>query len=129
MKNTKFQTFFDTNYQHPSWIPVENQLRRKDFFLLGFLLCSFRGRFLIGYGYLVILPLLLWIWQSVLGVAAPASWWASPWPALILAGVFFVLEAVTLVASSGERHGLPAVKDALFVVLYAVLLIVTVKST
>jgi hypothetical protein len=88
-----------------------------------------RGRFLIGYGYLVVLPLLLWIWQSVLGVAAPASWWASPWPALILAGVFFILEAVTLVASSGERQGLPAAKDALFVVLYAVLLIVAVKST
>jgi hypothetical protein len=87
-----------------------------------------RSRFLIGYGYVVVLPLLLWIWQSVLGVAAPASWWASPWPALILAGVFFVLEAVTLVASSGERQGLPAAKDALFVVLYAVLLIVAVKS-
>jgi hypothetical protein len=87
-----------------------------------------RGRFLIGYGYLVVLPVLLLIWQSVLGVAAPASWWASIWPFLILAGVFFVLEAVTLVASSGERQTLPAVKDTLFVVLYAVLLIVAAKS-
>jgi hypothetical protein len=87
-----------------------------------------RGRFLLGYGYLVVLPVLLLIWQSVLGVAAPASWWASIWPFLILAGVFFVLEAVTLVASSGERQTLPAVKDTLFVVLYAVLLIVAAKS-
>jgi multidrug transporter EmrE-like cation transporter len=50
------------------------------------------------------------------------------WPFLILAGVFFVLEAITLVSSDGERQALPAVKDALFVVLYAVLLIVAVKA-
>jgi hypothetical protein len=87
-----------------------------------------RGRFLIAYGYLVALPVLLLIWQSVLGVAAPASWWASIWPFLILAAVFFVLEAVTLVASTGARQTLPAIKDTLFVVLYAVLLIVAAKS-
>jgi hypothetical protein len=87
-----------------------------------------RGRFLLGYGYLLVLPLLLLIWQSVQGVAPAASWWASAWPFLILAGVFFVLEAVTLVASSGERERLPASKDALFVLLYFVLLIVAVKS-
>lgn len=89
---------------------------------------AMRGRFLLGYGYLVVLPLLLLIWQSVLGVAAPASWWASIWPFLILSGVFFILEVVTLMASSGERQTLPAVKDAVFVVLYAVLLIVAAKS-
>jgi len=89
---------------------------------------AMRGRFLLGYGYLVVLPLLLLIWQSMLGVAAPASWWASAWPFLILAGVFFILEVVTLVASSGERQTLPAVKDTVFVVLYAVLLIVAAKS-
>jgi hypothetical protein len=42
--------------------------------------------------------------------------------------VFFVLEAVTLVSSTGERQTLPAIKDALFVVIYAILLIVAVKS-
>jgi hypothetical protein len=47
---------------------------------------------------------------------------------VILAAVFFVLEAVTLIASSGERQTLPAVKDAIFVLAYAVLLIVAVKS-
>jgi hypothetical protein len=89
---------------------------------------AMRGRFLLGYGYLVVLPLLLLIWQAVMGVAGPVSWWASAWPFVILAGVFFILEAVTLVASSGERQTLPAVKDAVFVVLYAILLIVAVKS-
>jgi len=87
-----------------------------------------RGRFLVGYGSLVVLPLLLLIWQSVQGVPAPASWWASVWPFLILSAVFFVLEAVTLVASSEEQQTLPAIKDALFVVLYGVLLIVAAKS-
>jgi hypothetical protein len=89
---------------------------------------ALRGRFLLGYGYLVVAPLLLLIWQSVLGVAGPASWWASAWPLVILAAVFFVLEAVTLIASSGERQTLPAVKDAIFVLAYAVLLIVAAKS-
>jgi Co/Zn/Cd efflux system component len=89
---------------------------------------TMRGRFLLGYGYLVVLPFLLLIWQTMLGVAGPASWWASVWPFLILAGVFFILEVVTLIASSGERQTLPTVKDAVFVVLYAVLLIVAAKS-
>jgi hypothetical protein len=89
---------------------------------------AMRGRFLLGYGYLVVLPLLLLIWQTMMGVAGPASWWASAWPFLILAGVFFILEVVTLVASSGERQTLPTVKDAVFVVLYTILLIVAAKS-
>jgi hypothetical protein len=89
---------------------------------------AMRGRFLLGYGYLVVVPVLLLIWQAALGVAGAASWWGSMWPFLILAGVFFVLEAVTLVASTGERQALPAVKDALFVALYAVLLVVAAKS-
>ena len=72
--------------------------------------------------------MLLLILQSLQGVAAAASWWATMWPFLILAGVFFVLEAVTLVSSSDERRTLPAVKDAVFVLLYAVLLIVAAKS-
>jgi hypothetical protein len=89
---------------------------------------AWRGRFLLAYGYLVLLPLLLFIWQSVQGVAAAASWWASIWPFLILAGAFFVLEIVTLISSTGERQTLPAIKDAIFVVAYAVLLIVAMKS-
>jgi hypothetical protein len=87
-----------------------------------------RGRFLVGYGYLVIVPLLLLIWQIVVGTLAPASWWGTMWPFFILAAVFFVLEAITLVASSGERQTLAAVKDSVFVLLYAVLLIIAAKS-
>jgi len=87
-----------------------------------------RSRFLVGYGYLIVLPLLLLIWQTMQDVPAAASWWASIWPFLILAGVFFVLEIVTLVSSSDERQTLPAVKDAVFTVAYVVLLVVAVKS-
>jgi hypothetical protein len=87
-----------------------------------------RARFLAGYGYLVIAPLLLLIWQAVTGTPAPASWWGTVWPFLILGAVFFVLEAITLVASSGERQTLAAVKDTLFLLLYAVLLIVAARS-
>jgi hypothetical protein len=87
-----------------------------------------RGRFLISYAYLIALPLLLSIWQTMLGGAPPISWWASPWPFLVLASVFFILEAITLVASTAERQTLPAIKDTLFVVLYAILLIVAAKS-
>lgn len=87
-----------------------------------------RGRFLVGYGYLVVLPLLFLVWQSVEGIAGAASWWASVWPFLILAAVFLVLEIVTLISSTGERQTLPAVKDAIFVATYAALLIVAAKS-
>ena len=87
-----------------------------------------RSRFLVGYGYLVVLPLLLLIWDSVQGVVASSSWWASMWPFLILACVFFALEVVTLVSSTEERQTLPATKDAVFVLIYAILLIVAVKS-
>jgi len=71
---------------------------------------------------------LLMISDAFLGVAPTASRWASVWPFLIVAAVFFVLEVVTLTSSDGEKQTLPAVKDALFVVIYAILLIVAVKS-
>jgi hypothetical protein len=87
-----------------------------------------RSRFLVGYGYLVVLPLLVLIWDAVQNVAVAASWWGSVWPFLILTGVFFVLEVITLVTSTPERQTLPALREALFVVIYAILLIVAVKS-
>jgi hypothetical protein len=86
------------------------------------------SRFLFGYGYLVVLPLLLLIWNAVQGVPDAASWWASIWPFLILAALFFVLEAVTVVVAAGGRQTLPAIKDTLFVLLYAVLLIVATRA-
>jgi hypothetical protein len=83
-----------------------------------------RSRFVLGYGYLIILPLLALIRDAIQGTPAPASWWATIWPFLILAVVFFVLEIITLVSTSDERGAVPAVKDALFVLLYAILLII-----
>jgi len=90
-----------------------------------------RSRFLAAYAYFVVAPILLLIWRSMVGVAVPPdlSWWSSVWPFFILGTVFFCLEIVTLLAAGPtERHGLPAVKDAAFVLLYAILLIVSAGS-
>ncbi len=90
-----------------------------------------RFRFLVAYGFLVLLPILLWIWRFVLEVAAAEelSWWSTIWPALILAAVFFVLEGISLVASANpERQLIPALKDALYFILFAVLLIVAIPA-
>ena len=88
-----------------------------------------RGRFLLGYGYLVVLPVLLLIWQSVAGrcrgrrPGGPRCGRSSSWPACSS-----FLRPSRSFHPTGERQALPAVKDALFVVLYAVLLIVAAKS-
>jgi hypothetical protein len=90
-----------------------------------------RLRFLAGYGYLVLLPLLLLIWRTIQGVATPAdlSWWASVWPFLVLGVVFFLLELISLFASrQAEQPVLAALKDGLFVLLYAILLIVAART-
>ncbi len=89
---------------------------------------SARSRFLVGYGYLIVVPLLLLVWQAVQGIAVPVSWWGSVWPFLILTVIFFLLEVVTLISSAGERQTLPALKDSLFVLLYAILLIVAIGA-
>jgi len=85
-----------------------------------------RVRFLAAYGYLVVLPLLLLMWRTVTGVAAPggAAWWGSVWPFFVLAAIFFVIEILMLLGDSPERQMIPTVKDAIFVVLYAILLII-----
>ena len=85
---------------------------------------SMRGRFLVGLGYLTLLPLLL------VAVASGCrrskrrrivGWWSTIWPVFILALVFFVLEIISLLALRDSRgHPVAAVKDALFVILYAV---------
>jgi hypothetical protein len=88
-----------------------------------------RLRFLAGYAYFVLAPLLLLIWRTIQGIPAPGerSWWASVWPFFILGAVFFILEIITLPASApSERRALPAAKEGLFVLLYAILLIIAV---
>ena len=92
---------------------------------------SMRGRFLVGFGYLVLLPLLLVLWRWVQEIEAPAeiAWWSTVWPVFFLALAFFVLEIISLLVLRDNRgHVVPAVKDTLFVVLYAVFLIVGVPS-
>ena len=51
------------------------------------------------------------------------------WPFFILGAVFFILELISLPTSGQlERRVLPAVKDGLFVLLYAILLIVAART-
>lgn len=83
-----------------------------------------RYRFLAGYLYLVALPVLLLVWRAAQGAASPdgASWWETMWPFFFLAIIFLALEAIALIAAR-EGRTLAAVKDAVFVALYAILLI------
>ena len=92
---------------------------------------SMRGRFLVGFGYLTLLPLLLVVWRWVQEIEAPADlgWWSTIWPVFFLALAFFVLEIISLLVLRDNRgHSVPAVKDAVFVVLYAIFLIVAVPG-
>ena len=92
---------------------------------------SMRGRFLVGFGYLTLLPLLLVVWRWVQEIEAPAEpgWWSTIWPVFFLALVFFVLEIISLLVLRDSRgHVVPAIKDALFVVLYAIFLIAAVPG-
>ena len=90
---------------------------------------SMRGRFLVGFGYLTLLPLLLLLWRWVQETEAPADaaevdMWSTIWPVFFLALVFLVLEIISLLVLRGSRgHVVPAIKDAVFVVLYAIFLI------
>ena len=84
------------------------------------------ARFMIVHGYLVVVPILLLVWQSQQGIPAPAdlSWWSTIWPFFGLAVVFLVIEIVAqLIPALRHMHALLGVKDLLFVVIYAVLLI------
>ena len=90
-----------------------------------------RYRFLLAYGFMVLLPIMLLIWRLVQSVAAPEglSWWSTIWPFFFLAMIFFVLEIIMLIATTGsERSGLGAAKDAVFMILYGILLIVAIPE-
>ena len=92
---------------------------------------SMRGRFLVSYGYLTLLPLLLVTWRWVQEIEAPAElvWWSTIWPVFFLALLFFVLEVISLLVLRENRgHVVPAIKDALFVVLLAVFLVAAVPG-
>ncbi len=90
-----------------------------------------RYRFLVAHGYLVLLPILLLIWRTAQAVPAPKelSWWGSIWPVFFLAVIFSVLEVIALVAArESEKHVVPAVKDAVFLAIYGLLLIAAVPE-
>ena len=90
-----------------------------------------RHRFLVAYCYFALLPILLLIWRAAQAVEAPPdlSWWATIWPFFSLALFFLVLEIITLAASrDAEQRALPAAKDTLFVLLYAIALLVSIPE-
>ncbi len=90
-----------------------------------------RYRFLVAYGYFIVLPIGLLIWRVVQDVAAPEglSWWSTIWPFFILAIIFFVAEIISLIATANtDRPVVPAVKDAVFLVAYGVLLIIAIPG-
>lgn len=99
------------------------------FFLLVFWLLDrklSRYRFLLAYAYFIALPVLLLIWRMVQEVPLieGVAWWSTEWPFVILGVIFFVLEIITLVATrEGGQQTVAAVKDGLFLVVFAILLI------
>lgn len=91
-----------------------------------------RLRFLVAYGYFIFLPILLLIWQATQGVVAPKdqSWWSTIWPFFSVAIIFFVLEVISLIATrDSDKHVVPAIKDAVFLVVYGFLLIGAVPAS
>ena len=91
-----------------------------------------RFRFLAGYLYFMLLPILLLIWRAVQGVPAAKdpSWWDTIWPLFSLGAIFFVLELITVIASSDrEKQAVPAIKDGLYVILVGIALIAAVPTT
>ncbi len=90
-----------------------------------------RFRFLAAYFYLLLLPILLLIWRAVQGIPAAkdADWWSTIWPLFFLGVIFFVLELIAVIASSDrEKQAVPAIKDAIFVVLVGLTLISAVPA-
>ncbi len=86
-----------------------------------------RYRFLVAYGYFVLAPVLLYIWQLVHAVedtVETVAWWSSVWPFVILAIIFMVIEIIALIATRGsQRQGGGGVRDTVFIVLYGILLL------
>lgn len=88
-----------------------------------------RLRFLVAYLYLIGLPILLLLWRNSQNLPMPgeSSWWESIWPVFFLSILFFVLELITLVATrETQKHGLSAAKDGLFLLAYAILLLIAI---
>lgn len=90
-----------------------------------------RLRFLITYGYLILLPIGLLIWRSVQGVdiSVEISWWETIWPFFSLAIIFCVLEIIVLIITRESRsQGIAIAKDLVFLVLYVICLIIAIPE-
>ena len=90
-----------------------------------------RLRFLLAHAYFMALPILLLIWRAVQGVAIPVeiSWWSTIWPFFFLAMIGFVMEIIVMLIQGSEgKQTLGAVKDAIFVAVYGILLIIAVPE-
>lgn len=93
---------------------------------------SLRGRFLVAFFYLALLPLLLlmWRWSGEIETADDIALWSSVWPVFFLSLAFFVLEIISLLAHRGTQgQVVPVIKDAAFVVLYATFLIAAIPGS
>jgi hypothetical protein len=69
------------------------------------------------------------------GIVVPADlpWWSSIWPFFFLAIIAFVLEIIVLLIQGSDvgsegKQGLGAAKDAIFVAVYGILLIIAVPE-
>ena len=87
-----------------------------------------RYRFLVAYGYLAVVPMLLlgWRWVQEVPVAEDLTWWSTVWPFFFLSVLFFVLEVIALIAA--RTQVVPAVKDGVFLLLYAIALIIAIPE-
>ena len=85
-----------------------------------------RIRFLVGYGYLALLPIQLLIWRTVQGAEPPEdlSWWGGIWPFFLWSLIFFVLEIITLITvRRPDTNVVPLLKDMVYLIGVFVLLI------
>ncbi|MDP6831730.1 MAG: hypothetical protein QF512_12270 [Alphaproteobacteria bacterium] len=94
-----------------------------------------RLRFLFAHAYFIALPILLLIWRAMKTIpeGAPAppelSWWSTVWPFFFLAIIAFVLEIIVMLIQGSEgKQNLGAVKDAIYVAIYGILLIVAIPE-
>ncbi len=85
-----------------------------------------RIRFLVGYGYLVLLPIQLLIWRGIQEIKPPEefSWWGGIWPFFLWTVLFFVLEIITLITvRRPDTSVVPLLKDVVYLIGVFVLLI------
>ncbi|MBT6275176.1 MAG: hypothetical protein HOI95_13685, partial [Chromatiales bacterium] len=90
-----------------------------------------RHRFLLSYAYFIALPVLLIIWRAVQGIETDPnlSWWSTQWPFFLLATIFFIFEIIALIVTDKPDNQAGRItKDAIFVALYGITLLVAIPT-